>query len=127
MLRVFGLIVVAVPVILSPKVLARGSSRCVQIADLGRTQRLQASAGTAGPSRDHPALMARHVPPHRGRPPGVRRVSYDWQDVTHEDEAFFLRVYGVGDFRFRGTDLGILVTKAGCRTWRGSPSVAAPT
>lgn len=39
----------------------------VQIADLGSTQRLQASAGTAGPSRDHPARMGRHVPPHRGR------------------------------------------------------------
>ncbi len=39
------------------------------------------------------------------------RVSYDWHDVTHEDEAFFLRVYGPGDYRFKGADLGILVTK----------------
>ena len=39
------------------------------------------------------------------------RQSYDWHDVTHEDEAFFLRVYGPGDYRFKGADLGILVTK----------------
>jgi hypothetical protein len=38
-------------------------------------------------------------------------VSNDWHDVTHEDEAFFLRVYAEGDFRFKGADLGILVTK----------------
>ncbi|MDN5858002.1 MAG: biotin carboxylase [Pseudonocardia sp.] len=37
--------------------------------------------------------------------------SYDWHDVTHEDEAFFMRVYGPGDYRFKGADLGILVTK----------------
>jgi biotin carboxylase len=40
----------------------------------------------------------------------VRTVN-DWHDVTHEDEAFFLRVYGPGDYRFKGADLGILVTK----------------
>ncbi len=39
------------------------------------------------------------------------RRAYDWHDVTHEDEAFFLRVYGTGDYRFKGADLGILVTK----------------
>jgi biotin carboxylase len=39
------------------------------------------------------------------------RVTNDWHDVTHEDEAFFLRVYAPGDYRFKGADLGILVTK----------------
>jgi hypothetical protein len=39
------------------------------------------------------------------------RVSNDWHEVTHEDEAFFLRVYGPGEYRFKGADLGILVTK----------------
>jgi len=39
------------------------------------------------------------------------QVANDWHDVTHEDEAFFLRVYAPGDFRFKGADLGILVTK----------------
>ena len=38
-------------------------------------------------------------------------VANDWHDMTHEDEAFYLRVYGQGDFRFKGADLGILVTK----------------
>ncbi len=38
-------------------------------------------------------------------------VTNDWHDVTGEDEAFFLRVYGPGDYKFRGADLGVLVTK----------------
>ncbi|MDO5712336.1 MAG: biotin carboxylase, partial [Micrococcales bacterium] len=38
-------------------------------------------------------------------------VTNDWHDVADKDEAFFLRVYGPGDYRFRGADLGILVTK----------------
>lgn len=40
------------------------------------------------------------------------RVTNDWHEVTHEDEAFFLRVYGPGDYQFKGADMGILVTKA---------------
>lgn len=40
------------------------------------------------------------------------RISNDWHDVTHEDECFFLRVYGPGDYQFKGADMGILVTKA---------------
>jgi biotin carboxylase len=46
-------------------------------------------------------------------------VSNDWHDVTHEDEAFFLRVYAEGDFRFKGADLGILVTKGRMQTAEG--------
>ncbi|MGZ4499369.1 MAG: biotin carboxylase [Nocardioidaceae bacterium] len=38
-------------------------------------------------------------------------VANDWHDMSHEDEAFYLRVYAQGDFRFKGADLGILVTK----------------
>ena len=38
-------------------------------------------------------------------------ASNDWHDITHEDEAFYLRVYAAGDFRFKGADLGIMVTK----------------
>ena len=45
--------------------------------------------------------------------------SHDWHDVTHEDEAFFLRVYAPGDFRFKGADLGILVTKGRMQTNEG--------
>jgi biotin carboxylase len=47
------------------------------------------------------------------------RVSNDWHEVTHEDEAFFLRVYAPGDFRFKGADLGILVTKGRMQTAEG--------
>jgi biotin carboxylase len=47
------------------------------------------------------------------------RVANDWHDVTHEDEAFFLRVYAPGDFRFKGADLGILVTKGRMQTADG--------
>ena len=47
------------------------------------------------------------------------RVSNDWHDITGEDEAFFLRVYGPGDFRFKGADLGILVTKGRMQTAEG--------
>lgn len=47
------------------------------------------------------------------------RVSNDWHEVTHEDEAFFLRVYATGDFRFKGADLGILVTKGRMQTAEG--------
>ncbi len=43
----------------------------------------------------------------------------DWHDVTHEDEAFFLRVYAEGDFRFKGADLGVLVTKGRMQTADG--------
>ena len=46
-------------------------------------------------------------------------VTNDWHDVTHEDECFFLRVYGPGDYRFKGADLGILVTKGRMQTADG--------
>lgn len=47
------------------------------------------------------------------------QVANDWHDVTHEDEAFFMRVYAPGDFRFKGADLGILVTKGRMQTADG--------
>lgn len=43
----------------------------------------------------------------------------DWHDVTDEDEAFYLRVYAEGDFRFKGADLGILVTKGRMQSAEG--------
>lgn len=45
--------------------------------------------------------------------------SYDWHDITTEDEAFFLRVYAKNDYRFKGADLGILVTKGRMQTSEG--------
>jgi len=50
---------------------------------------------------------------------GFAGPSNDWHDVTHEDEAFFLRVYAAGDLRFKGADLGILVTKGRMQTAEG--------
>nr|WP_083170898.1 biotin carboxylase [Mycobacterium aquaticum] len=47
------------------------------------------------------------------------QVVNDWHDITGEDEAFFLRVYGEGDYRFKGADLGILVTKGRMQTAEG--------
>jgi hypothetical protein len=47
------------------------------------------------------------------------RVSRDWHDVTHPDEAFYMRVYAPGDYRFKGADLGILVTKGRMQTTDG--------
>jgi len=43
-------------------------------------------------------------------------VTNDWHEITHEDECFFMRVYGPGDYRFKGADLGILVTKGRMQT-----------
>ena len=40
-----------------------------------------------------------------------RRMALDWHDLTDEHDAFFMRVYAPGDYRFHGADLGILVTK----------------
>jgi hypothetical protein len=39
--------------------------------------------------------------------------------VTSENECFFLRVYGPGDYRFKGADLGILITKGRMQTAAG--------
>ncbi|GAA1499123.1 biotin carboxylase [Paeniglutamicibacter kerguelensis] len=38
-------------------------------------------------------------------------AALDWHLLQNESEAFFLRVYGPGDYRWKGADLGILVTK----------------
>ena len=37
--------------------------------------------------------------------------SHDWHKLEDPDECFFMRVYGAGDYRFKGADLGILVAK----------------
>ncbi len=50
---------------------------------------------------------------------GFIGVTNDWHDVTHEDECFYMRVYGPGDYRFKGADLGILVTKGRMQTADG--------
>ena len=40
-----------------------------------------------------------------------RRGALDWHQLQNESEAFFLRIYGPGDYRWKGADLGVLVTK----------------
>ncbi|EMY33273.1 biotin carboxylase-like protein, partial [Arthrobacter crystallopoietes BAB-32] len=40
-----------------------------------------------------------------------RRAALDWHQLQDETEAFFLRIYGPGDYRWKGADLGVLVTK----------------
>ena len=47
------------------------------------------------------------------------RITNDWHEITSEDEAFFMRVYAPGDFRFHGADLGVLVTKGRMQTTEG--------
>ena len=46
-------------------------------------------------------------------------MSHDWHDLRNENECFYLRVYAPGDYRFKGADLGILVTKGRMQTPEG--------
>jgi len=39
------------------------------------------------------------------------RFDYKRQDIESENEAFFLRISGPGDYRYEGADLGILITR----------------
>lgn len=44
------------------------------------------------------------------------RKSIDWFLVSGEDEAFYLRVYTAGDYRYYGADMGILVSRGRMQT-----------
>jgi hypothetical protein len=46
---------------------------------------------------------------------GPRRAN-DWHSLGDESEGFYLRILGPGDYRYRGADLGILVTRARLQT-----------
>ena len=39
------------------------------------------------------------------------RPAVDWHGLGDESEGFYLRILGPGDYRYRGADLGILVTR----------------
>jgi biotin carboxylase len=39
------------------------------------------------------------------------RMETDWHNVTGSDEAFYLRVYGVNEYRYPGADLGVLLLR----------------
>lgn len=41
----------------------------------------------------------------------LTRKAIDWFLVSGEDEAFYLRVYTAGDYRYHGADMGILVSR----------------
>ena len=45
-----------------------------------------------------------------------RRAALDWHQLQNENECFFLRIYGPGDHRWKGADLGVLVTKGRLQT-----------
>jgi len=49
---------------------------------------------------------------------GPRRAN-DWHSLGDESEGFYLRILGPGDYRYRGADLGILVTRARLQTDQG--------
>ena len=40
-----------------------------------------------------------------------QRAALDWHQLQNDSEAFFLRIYGAGDYRWKGADLGVVVTK----------------
>jgi hypothetical protein len=44
------------------------------------------------------------------------RWGHDWHSLHDEDEAFFLRVLGPGDYRYPGADLGVLVARSRMQT-----------
>lgn len=44
------------------------------------------------------------------------RKSIDWFLVSDENEAFYLRVYTAGDYRYHGADMGILVSRGRFQT-----------
>lgn len=54
-----------------------------------------------------------------------RRAALDWHQLQNESECFFLRIYGPGDYRWKGSDLGVLVTKGRLQT-EEPPSEAEP-
>ncbi|MGL5810029.1 MAG: biotin carboxylase [Nocardioides sp.] len=45
-----------------------------------------------------------------------QRNTLDWHYLNEGDEAFFLRVYGEGEYLFKGADIGILVSKSRMQT-----------
>lgn len=49
----------------------------------------------------------------------------DWHSLRGENEVYFLRIYREGDYRWKGADLGILVTKAHLENDHGGLSLHA--
>jgi biotin carboxylase len=66
----------------------------------------------------------RYVIDHLGRLV-YSNAGLDWHSLRNESEAYFLRIYNAGDYRWKGADLGILVTKAHLETDHGGLSLHA--
>jgi biotin carboxylase len=47
------------------------------------------------------------------------RFGHDWHSLVDESEAFYLRVAAPGDYRYKGADLGVLVTRGRMGTQTG--------
>ncbi|MCP3869175.1 MAG: biotin carboxylase [Gammaproteobacteria bacterium] len=45
----------------------------------------------------------------------VRR-GIDWHNVANESEAFYMRIYGAGDYMYHGADIGILISRGRMQT-----------
>jgi hypothetical protein len=54
-----------------------------------------------------------------------RRAALDWHQLQNESDCFYLRIYGVGDYRWKGADLGVLVTKGRLQTESVDPDEEA--
>ena len=39
------------------------------------------------------------------------RLETDWHNETDSDDAFYLRVYGVNEYRYPGADMGVLLVR----------------
>ncbi len=48
-----------------------------------------------------------------------KRAALDWHPLQNGSEVFFLRIYGAGEYRWKGADLGVLVTKNPLQTSNG--------
>ncbi len=53
------------------------------------------------------------------------RWGNDWHSILDESEAFFLRITGPGDYRYKGGDLGVVVSRGASRATT-APSTNAP-
>ncbi|SMY02395.1 hypothetical protein BSP239C_03341 [Brevibacterium sp. 239c] len=51
-----------------------------------------------------------------------KRAALDWHPLQNGNEVFFLRIYGAGEYRWKGADLGVLVTKNPLQTKAGGPN-----
>jgi hypothetical protein len=54
-----------------------------------------------------------------------RRAALDWHQLQDEEQCFYLRIYGAGDYRWKGADLGVLVTKGRLQTESVDPDEEA--